>query len=239
LRSLEREESSRVLTTKDNTWTKLSISQMIKTGSLCTETLRIKAFAFANRSVFKHVMIDYLRAEDGILHPKGALLSVIADGPHFDSELFDEPFKFGTLRFSRIREDSTLDAKEKSNLTTVSTGPQFLAFGHGRTACRGRFFLDFEFKMSISYLIMNYDIGLPKECAGKRPQSKWVAEVIFLLLKVDLGSGGGEKPFSKKSFVFALYDRNTARLEVNTYLHFRMSLVEIISKCTISARAMC
>jgi hypothetical protein len=86
---------------------------------------------------------------------------------------------------------------------------------------------------------MNYDIELPKEYGGKRPQSKWVAEVNFLLLKVDLGSGDGEKLFSKKSFVFALYDRNTARLGVNTCLHFRMSLIEIISKCTISARAIC
>jgi hypothetical protein len=32
------------------------------------------------------------------------------------------------------------------------------------------------------------------------------------------------------SFVCALHDRNTEGLEVNTYLHFRMSLVEIISK---------
>jgi len=86
---------------------------------------------------------------------------------------------------------------------------------------------------------MNYDIELPKEYGGKRPQSKWVAEVNFLLLKVDLGSGDGENLFSKKSFVFVLYDRNTARLGVNTCLHFRMSLIEIISKCTISARAIC
>ncbi|KAH8771282.1 hypothetical protein BGZ57DRAFT_726439, partial [Hyaloscypha finlandica] len=101
---------------------------------------------------------------------------------HSDSELSDEPFKFNPLRFSRIREDSTLDAKNKSNLTTVSTEPQFLAFGHGRTVCPGRFFLDFEFKIIIACLVMNYDIELPKEYGGKRPQSKWVAEVNFLLL---------------------------------------------------------
>jgi hypothetical protein len=91
--------------------------------------------------------------------------------------------------------------KNKSNLTTISTGPQFLAFGHGRTVCPGRFFLDFEFKMIIACLVMNYDTELPKEYGGKRPQSKWVAEVNFLLLKVDLGSGDGEKLFSMKSFV--------------------------------------
>jgi hypothetical protein len=104
---LEREESFRVLTTKGNTWNKLSISQMIKTDSICRETLQINAFA--NRSVSKHVMIDGLCTEDGMLLPKGALLSVIAYGPHSDS---DEPFKFDPLRFSRIREDSTLDAEK-------------------------------------------------------------------------------------------------------------------------------
>jgi hypothetical protein len=49
---------------------------MIKTDSICRETLRINAFA--NGSVFKQVIIDGLCAEDGILLPKGALLSVIA-----------------------------------------------------------------------------------------------------------------------------------------------------------------
>ena len=47
--------------------------------------------------------------------------------------------------------------------------------------------------MIIAFLIMNYDIELPKEYEGKRPQTKWVAEVNFFLLKVDLGSGDGEK----------------------------------------------
>jgi hypothetical protein len=58
------------------------------------------------------VIIDGLCTEDVILLHKGALLSVIAYGPHSCSELSDEPFKFDPLRFSRIREDSTLDAEK-------------------------------------------------------------------------------------------------------------------------------
>lgn len=172
-----RDEFSRVLAANGNKWTKLSISQMMKTDSICREALRINAFA--NRSVFKKVMVDGLHTEDGILLPKGALLSVIAYGPASDGELFNDSQKFDPFRFSRIREDPTLDAKEKSNLTTVSTRPRFLPFGHGKTACPGRFFFDFEFKMIIAYLVMNYDIELPKEYEGKRPKSKWVAEAIF------------------------------------------------------------
>jgi cytochrome P450 len=160
---------------KRHTWTKFSISQMIKTDRICRETLRIKTFA--NRSVFKKVMIDGLRTEDGILLPKGALPSVIVCGLYSDSKLFDEPVKFDPFRFSHIREDSTLDANEKSNLTSGSTGPKFLPFGES-TACPGRFFFIFEFKMIVAYLVMNYDIELPKEHEGKRPESKWMAESI-------------------------------------------------------------
>jgi cytochrome P450 len=172
-----REEFATILAANGNTWTRLSISQMMKADSICRETLRVNAFA--NRSVFKQVMVDGLRTEDGILLPKGALLSVLASPVHGDGDLFKDPDKFDPYRFSRIREDKTLDAKEKANLTAVSTGPQFLPFGHGKNACPGRFFFDFEFKMIIAYLFMNYDIELPKEYGGKRPENKWVSEAMM------------------------------------------------------------
>ena len=169
-----REEFSTVLATNGNNWTRLAISQMIKADSICRETLRVNAFA--NRSVFKQVMVDGLRTEDGILLPKGALLSVLASPVHSDGDLFKDPEKFDPYRFSRIREDKTLDSKEKANLTAVSTGPQFLPFGHGKNACPGRFFFDFEFKMIMAYLVTNYDIELPVEYGGNRPESKWISE---------------------------------------------------------------
>ena len=124
-------------------------------------------------------MVDGLRTEDGILLPKGTLISVIAYGPHSDGKLFEDPTKFDPFRFSRIREEPNLDPKEKSNLMAVSTGLQFLPFGHGKSACPGRFFFDFEFKMIIAYLVMNYDMELPRKYGGKRPESKWIAEAIF------------------------------------------------------------
>ena len=126
-----REEFSTVLATNGNNWTRLAISQMIKADSIFRETLRINAFA--NRSVFKQVIVDSLRTEDGILLPKGGLLSVLASPVHSNGDLFKDLEKFDPCRFSRIREDKTLNAKEKANLTAVSTGPQFLLLDMGKT----------------------------------------------------------------------------------------------------------
>ena len=165
------------LATDGNNWTRLAISQMIKADSIFRETLRINAFA--NRSVFKQVMVDGLRTEDGILLPKGGLLSVLVSPVHSNGDLFKDLEKFDPCRFSRIREDKTLNAKEKANLTAVSTGSQFLLFEHGENTYPGRFFFDFEFKMILAYLVMNYDIELRAKYGGKRSKNKWVSEAMM------------------------------------------------------------
>lgn len=159
-----REEFSTVLAAHGNNWSKRAVSQMIKADSICRETLRLNSFS--NRSVFKKVMVDDLCTEDEILLPKGAMLSILSSPVHSDTEFYANPDTFDPFRSSR----------EHTNLTSVSTGPQFLPFRHGKHACAGRWFFDFEFKMVIAYLVMNYEIELPVEHEGKRPTSMWLSE---------------------------------------------------------------
>lgn len=64
-------------------------------------------------------------------------------------------------------------------MSFVSTGPQFLPFGHGKFACPGRFLLDFEFKMMIAYIVSYYEIEFPVEYKGVRPVSEWMAEATL------------------------------------------------------------
>jgi cytochrome P450 len=174
--SILRKEFTTVLAAHDNTWSKAAIAQMTKADSICRETLRINAFG--HRSVFKKVMVDNLRTEDGILLPKGAFLSMLHYPIHHDGDLFEDPFKFDPFRFSRIREASE-DPKAAANLAFTATGPQFLPFGHGRHSCPGRWFLDFELKMMIAYIVLNYDLELPVEYGGKRPANTWLAEATL------------------------------------------------------------
>lgn len=194
--ALLREEAERCLKASGGVWTKATAAQMVRADSVNRETMRINAFG--NRSLIRKVMVDDLTTEDGILLPKGAMVSVLAHPAQCDGDVYDEPLKFDPFRFSRVREGAsearTENGAEKAtpspvpttnptptagNLTVVSTGPQNLIFGHGRHACPGRFLLDFELKMILSYLFANYDVELPVEYGGKRPSSEWVAEAMM------------------------------------------------------------
>ncbi|KAL7269164.1 hypothetical protein RUND412_008185 [Rhizina undulata] len=62
---------------------------------------------------------------------------------------------------------------------------EYLAFGHGKHPCPGRFFAVNELKLLMSYIILNYDF---KVQSGKRPANVyfWVncappmeAELLF------------------------------------------------------------
>jgi len=157
---------------RNGDWTKAAISKLVRCDSVLKETLRINAFG--NRSTMRKVMVDGVVTEDGIALPKGALLSMLLTS-QVDGETFEDPLKFDPFRYSRMREASG----EKSGLSFVSTGKDFLPFGHGRHACPGRFLLEFELKMILAYVLINYDIEMPEEYGGKRPESAWVSEACM------------------------------------------------------------
>ncbi|KAI1342223.1 cytochrome P450 [Xylariaceae sp. FL0016] len=175
-----RDEATRIVGSRtDGTqpaWTKTKVSQLIRADSAARETLRLHSFG--NRSVFRKVMVDDLVTEDGIKLPKGAMLSFLGYPPQTEHEMYDDPLKYDPFRFSRARE-AAADAGGRpglSNLSFVSTSPQHLPFSHGKHACPGRFLIDFEMKMVLAYVLMNYDIEFPNEYQGKRPPQRWMAE---------------------------------------------------------------
>lgn len=185
-----REETIRTTKEHGNEWNKSRIANMIRADSVCRETSRLHAFG--GRGPFRVVLVDNLRTEDGILLPKGAMVSILGAPAQCDEDIFTDPLKFDPFRFSRIREAADTAGSEEStandktskigkpeSLTFVSTGSRHLAFGHGRHACPGRFLVDFEMKMMISYLVMNYDFEFPQEYGGQRPEGALVAEAYM------------------------------------------------------------
>lgn len=109
--------------------------------------------------------------------PCGSMVSLLNWAAQTDSESFPDPHKFDPFRFSRERELQT--DKDATPQTFVTTGPLYMTFGHGRHACPGRFLVDFEMKMILAYLVMNYDIKFPERYGGKRPENRWISEAIF------------------------------------------------------------
>ncbi|PNH37223.1 hypothetical protein VD0004_g9565 [Verticillium dahliae] len=93
----------------DIKWTKAKIAQMIKADSVGRETLR--KTSFGNRAMLRTVVADSLETPDGVVLPKGSMLSVLTPPQHFDEATHEDAGKFDPFRFSRAREGEATGAE--------------------------------------------------------------------------------------------------------------------------------
>jgi len=142
-----REECERIFRENNGVWNKQSLSKLIRTDSAIRESMRVSNFQVhgAQRKVVKR---DGLRMEEeGWFAPYGTRLCVDQQNRHHDPEIYPDPHTYDAFRFSRPREEyeASLSKEAKPeeylkmrNLSMISTGENFLPFGHGRHACPGR-----------------------------------------------------------------------------------------------------
>jgi len=155
-------------------WTKANAASLTKADSVARETMRLDSVS--NRAMVRKVMADQVKTEDGVVLPKGCTVSILSYPVHHGEEyFFENGHVFEPFRYCKAGRDvPEFHSAETASL--VTTGPQFLPFGHGKTACPGRFLLDFELKMLVAYLLQNYDVRFPAEYGGTRPDNLWIAE---------------------------------------------------------------
>ncbi|PAV15333.1 cytochrome P450 [Pyrrhoderma noxium] len=137
-------------------WSKSSMQKMWKVDSFLRETLRCRGVE--PLTMFRKVVTDY-KMSDGTFLPKGTLLAVNQAAAHRNDVTYDRPDEFRPFRFADLRNSSQ---GESTRNQMVATSSEFLAFGHGRHACPGRFFAANELKAMLAYIILNYDVKLPE-----------------------------------------------------------------------------
>lgn len=173
-----RDEFERVAHSDGNpdTWTKAKMSQLVRSDSAQRETLRLNNFG--GRVLFRKAMVDGIVTDTGIEIPKGCTLSCLSNAMMISEGKYEQAKKYDPFRFSRVREQQA--GKEAGPpLTFVSTSLDYLPFSNGKHACPGRFLLDFEIKIAMAYLLMNYDVELPPEYNGERPPTVYMTEAQF------------------------------------------------------------
>ncbi|TLS22199.1 uncharacterized protein PpBr36_10031 [Pyricularia pennisetigena] len=122
---------------------KSALYDMRLTESVLKESQRMKPIA------------RYVQLSDGTLLPKGTVLGVSVDRM-WDESVYKNPYEWDGWRFYRKYKQSP-DARDVS---IVNTGPHYLAWGHGKLACAGRFFVAQEAKVALAYLLLKYDWGI-------------------------------------------------------------------------------
>ena len=162
---------------KKKQWNKASLNAMHKLDSLFRESARLNSIAVIG-------LARKVVAPDG-LHtplskttvPKGVSV-VVPSYPVFRCpETYPSPNEFKPFRFAEQRANTGEEYIKRAGKAFASTGTDYLAFGHGRNACPGRFFVSNELKLVLGYIVLNYDLGVPgdegEETKKKRPENKW------------------------------------------------------------------
>ena len=116
---------------------------------------------------------------DGTTVPQGALLFVGSQVLHTDARHYARPESFDPFRFvsSQVDDRQELSTSHSysgfsssgstflpASLTLPATSPTFLAWGHGKHACPGRFLAASVMKLVLARFVYEFDIRPPAIC---------------------------------------------------------------------------
>lgn len=127
-------------------WTKSSLYDLKLMDSFLKEGQR--AHPFVSISMQRYVEKD-ISLSDGTVLPKDSRIMVAGDFMEPDAKVPG----FDAERYMRLREQPD----EEKNWQFVTTSPEYMAFGHGKHACPGRFLASNELKIALCHLLLKYD----------------------------------------------------------------------------------
>lgn len=173
-------------------WSKEAIGAMIKLDSFVKECMRITPFG---TQIMTRKVIKPFTFSNGFQPPVGTTVSAHLYATHHDENIYSNAGVFDGFRFVETssgengqKEKGETEANVRKAMYTTSKS--FLAFGHGRHACPGRFFAAMEVKLVLAYLISAYDMKWPDKVydpsvpgyseEGYRPPEKWFGNRMML-----------------------------------------------------------
>ncbi|KAF2493648.1 cytochrome P450 [Lophium mytilinum] len=151
---LLREELIEVLGSAKS-WDKTTLNGLKMMDSFMKESNRMHPASFMTMN---RIANETITLSDGTIIPKGSALTV-PNTRLYDEEFYENPQVFNGRRFYDMRQR----AGEESKHQFVTTGDDYLPFGHGKHACPGRFFASNEIKILLAFAIMQYDFKFPED----------------------------------------------------------------------------
>ncbi|KDQ49529.1 hypothetical protein JAAARDRAFT_165601 [Jaapia argillacea MUCL 33604] len=160
-------------------WSKAAMQKMKKLDSFLKETQRYNGISCLSMT---RKVLQPFTFSDGTQVPAGHTISAAATPVHHNDLNYPDADVFDGFRFANMREEDGEGTKHQF----VSTGADYVPFGHGKHACPGRFFAANELKAMLAHLVINYDMKLENESV--RPPDCWfvmnltpnlTAEVMF------------------------------------------------------------
>nr|CAP07652.1 P450 monooxygenase [Sphaceloma manihoticola] len=141
----------------EGSWSKAMLDKLHMMDSLLRESQRLSPVFLLT---FNRILHTPLTLSNGIHLPKGTRIAAPSDAILNDPSLVPGPQPADTFDPFRYINHSTGDAKKtKTNFQTTSL--QNMAFGYGKYACPGRFYVANEIKLVLGHLLMHYEFKFP------------------------------------------------------------------------------
>ncbi|GJE99516.1 cytochrome P450 [Phanerochaete sordida] len=150
-------------------WTKAAMGKLWKLDSFMRESLRHNS---TNPFSVRRMALKNFTFSDGTVIPQGTVVVTPPYATHFDEENYQDAAVFNPWRHVNEKKQDG-DASRHQFITTSTT---YVAWGHGKHACPGRFFAANELKIMMAYVIASYDVKFERE--GVRPKNVHVALTI-------------------------------------------------------------
>lgn len=121
----------------------------------------------------KRILLSDFRLSDGTLIPKGSYVCCPVEAVTHDPANYPDPDTFDGYRHFQLRQKGGFAGEKHQWISTTSA---FLNFGYGRHSCPGRFMAAMEIKIIFAYLLINWDLALPKEQG--RPKTSQQGDMV-------------------------------------------------------------
>lgn len=163
-----RDEIATVLAEQAGRWDKHALARMVKLDSCMRESARVNSFVTVGLGRLCMAPGGCV-SPSGARIPPGASTQVPSYAIMHDPDLYEDADKFRPFRFASERVDPSVEYVQRARKQFATTGPDYLAFGHGRHACPGRFFAANELKLMLAHVVLHYDF----EMQPVRPPNTW------------------------------------------------------------------
>ncbi|KAK4184334.1 cytochrome P450 [Podospora australis] len=166
-----RKEIEDVLAEHGGEWDKRALAQMTLLDSWMRESMRLNSFVTVG--LMRLVMPkEGITTPSGVKIPKGCTVTVPSYAVLQDENVYDDAQEFKPFRFAELRKDESVGYIKRAQKAFATTSNDYLAFGHGRNACPGRFFAANELKLMLAHVVLHYDI---EAVTDEKPGTKWYA----------------------------------------------------------------
>ncbi|THH19419.1 hypothetical protein EW146_g1766 [Bondarzewia mesenterica] len=132
-------------------WSKSTLTKMRKIDSFLKETIRINT---PGLWAMQRLSLKPFTFSNGHTIPAGTMIACPVISMHHDDAHHPNAHEFNPWRFSDIHQGEGKGHKNQFS----STSPEYLAFGHGKHACPGRFFAASELKAMLAHIVLTYDV---------------------------------------------------------------------------------